>query len=272
MSFSEPAWGWAGRELEAAREEDRINTSFNSPQIYRFQKTPSDQYEGRYYNSGNKVYMDKPLDGWPERKDQPFPGPPNLIRPELLRTGTTPNYRTVHLQRLANPLLPWNPPPGQFFARPTSPGAPGADLHRPNLPINPYRTVDTASVNLTAFNGVSEGEAHYPFGNEAQDVLRQNRPWLLGTELSKYLTRFSPAKYQDVGQILAFKSVERGTWSRLSEIKTLPSTVTLPPNYKPAAQRVLWAQEPPMVSLKSARSAGDIFDMIPGRQMSMRVA
>ncbi len=30
---------------------------------------------------------------------------------ELTRTGTTANYRMVHLQRLANPLLPWNPEP-----------------------------------------------------------------------------------------------------------------------------------------------------------------
>ncbi len=44
---------------------------------------------------------------------------------------TTPTFRVVHLQRLANPLAPWN------------------------SVINPYRTVDSASINLTSFNGVS---------------------------------------------------------------------------------------------------------------------
>ena len=29
--------------------------------------------------------------------------------PETMRTGTTANYRMIHLQRLANPTLPWNP-------------------------------------------------------------------------------------------------------------------------------------------------------------------
>ena len=41
------------------------------------------------------------------------------------------NYRTIYLQRLANPLLPWN--------------ATG----------NPYRTIDSMSVDLSTFNGVT---------------------------------------------------------------------------------------------------------------------
>lgn len=45
--------------------------------------------------------------------------------------GTLENFRTLHLQRLANPLLPWN------------------------SQTNPYLTVDSASVDLTVFNGVS---------------------------------------------------------------------------------------------------------------------
>lgn len=48
--------------------------------------------------------------------------------------GTVPNYRTVHLQRLANPLLAWNP---------TS---------------NPYITIDTSSFDVTAYNGVATGD------------------------------------------------------------------------------------------------------------------
>jgi hypothetical protein len=44
--------------------------------------------------------------------------------------GTTANFRTVHLQRLANPMTDWN------------------------TQTNPYLTVDTMSVDLTVFNGV----------------------------------------------------------------------------------------------------------------------
>lgn len=49
----------------------------------------------------------------------------------LLRNGTTADYCTVHLQRLANPLAPWHPT------------------------INPYLTIDSMSTDITAFNGVT---------------------------------------------------------------------------------------------------------------------
>ena len=47
----------------------------------------------------------------------------------LLQTGTTLNYKTIFLQRLANPAVPYDPV------------------------NNPYRTVDWMPVNLTVFNG-----------------------------------------------------------------------------------------------------------------------
>ncbi len=47
----------------------------------------------------------------------------------LATNGTTLNFRTIHLQRLANPLQNWDPI------------------------TNPYRTVDTMTVDLTVFNG-----------------------------------------------------------------------------------------------------------------------
>jgi hypothetical protein len=47
---------------------------------------------------------------------------------------TMPNYRTIHLQRLANPLLAWN------------------------AQTNPYITVDTSSMDLTVYNGVKNGD------------------------------------------------------------------------------------------------------------------
>ena len=71
-------------------------------------------------------------------KDTPFD---NAV-PELNTTGTTPAYRTLHLQRLANPLRPWNP---EF-------GTPGFN---PALDVNPYITIDTMPIDLTSFNGVT---------------------------------------------------------------------------------------------------------------------
>ncbi len=49
----------------------------------------------------------------------------------LKKDATTENFRLIHLQRLANPLMPWD------------------------RNSNPYLTVDSAPVNLTAFNGES---------------------------------------------------------------------------------------------------------------------
>jgi len=54
--------------------------------------------------------------------------------------GTTEAFRQVHLQRLANPLLPWNPEYGK----------PG---HNASIEVNPFLTVDTMPVDLTVYNG-----------------------------------------------------------------------------------------------------------------------
>lgn len=81
--------------------------------------------EGAYLNP-----MDQPLDAT---------SPDALI---LQSNGTHAAFRNVHLQRLANPLLPWNPEP------------PSA-AHNPNLPVNIYLTVDSMTVDLTTFNGVT---------------------------------------------------------------------------------------------------------------------
>ena len=55
-------------------------------------------------------------------------------------TKTTQNYKTAFLQRLANPLLPWNP---------MSPNP----ANRPAEPVNPYITVDWIPIDVTVFNG-----------------------------------------------------------------------------------------------------------------------
>ncbi len=71
-------------------------------------------------------------------KDTPFD---NAV-PELNTTGTTPAYKTLHLQRLANPLKPWNPEAGDAG-------------NIPALDVNPYITIDTMPIDLTSFNGVT---------------------------------------------------------------------------------------------------------------------
>ena len=84
-----------------------------------------------------KWFLDEPLDS----KDLVAPFKPRPLKADgLLGTGTTINYRTVVLQRLANPLLPWNPLPSD------------AD-HDQDAPVNPYRTVDWMPIDLTVFNG-----------------------------------------------------------------------------------------------------------------------
>ncbi len=228
MNISEPAWGWGPREFEAAQEEAAVKGS-STPNYFIFKPDPANKYEGRYFDgpggSGKKTSYDKPFDGYLEHP----------ITPELMRNGTTANYRTIHLQRLANPTLPWNPYPGQYK------DASGADLFRPNLPINPYRTVDTASVNLTAFNGTTEAEANYPdpaHPTEQKDLL-QKRPWKTA-EVNDYFT-----PYQKDQQVWYFRSSERGAWARLNLLGSTATPTTSPP------QRVLWRKNQRWLSSKS---------------------
>ena len=58
----------------------------------------------------------------------------------MLAVDTYEDVRTCFLQRLTNPLIPWNPMPGD-------------PLHSPAYPVNPYISVDWASTDLTVYNG-----------------------------------------------------------------------------------------------------------------------
>jgi hypothetical protein len=262
MNISEPAWGYSLSEAESAVFESNKKVPHTAASLLIFKKEPNlttKNYEGRYYGVGgtNQSSYDKPFDG--------YPGHPTA--PELLRNGTTANYRTIHLQRLANPMLPWNPAPGTFK---DSALATAVDMYRANMPINPYITVDTSSVNLTSFNGVSEAESNYPNSvlPGAQDNLLQKLPWDLtyAAEMIKATSSFTMGK-----QVWYFRSTERGAWARLNVVgsnPTAPATVTSPP------QRVLWAQEPAMVRFLKPQIIGtvrEVYDLIPGRQVTMRV-
>lgn len=251
MNISEPAWGWGPREFQAAQEGATAKGG-GAPNYLQFKPDANNKYEGRYFGGAgggaNKTSYDKPLDGFASDGKQE-----NIIAPELLRNGTTANYRTIHLQRLANPMLPWNPPPFLADGKTKNPD------HRDNLPINPYRTVDTASVDLTAFNGTTSAEANYPVAaNDAQNKLLQWRPWEM-SEQTKYQEKYAQDK-----QVWHFRSSERGGWARLNVLGAAASPTVSPP------QRVLWAQEPAMVKFKPATGYTDMFDLMTIRQMTMR--
>jgi hypothetical protein len=64
--------------------------------------------------------------------------------------GTHENIRTIFLQRLADPTMPWNPPPGD-----------PSGLHDSDLPVNPYITVDWKPVDLSVFNGEDRKPANW---------------------------------------------------------------------------------------------------------------
>ena len=67
--------------------------------------------------------------------------------------GTSP-YRTLHLQRLANPLQPWNPPQASRGISPSKPA------------VNPYLTIDTMPIDIASFNGVTaEGTGNGMFAS-----------------------------------------------------------------------------------------------------------
>ena len=241
MNISEPPWGWAPREAEAAEQENALNGTNGAPS-YPFILTNAEG-EGSYGVKGTSKSLysyDKPFD----------------TAGELVRTGSTANYRSIHLQRLANPLLPWNPAP--FLAN----GTTANPEYKSNLPINPYLTVDTASVNLTAFNGPSEQE-HVMAPAGTSNKLKKARPWVPGSdEIKSYLDHV-----EDGTQAWYFRSSERGAWARLNMAGQAATPVTSPP------QRVLWAQEPAMIDFRKKPNMvteNQILDLIPGRNMTMR--
>jgi hypothetical protein len=118
----------------------------------------SEPNDGYPHSIGNVAWVDRTDPGYPTNRDpsedgyyangmgrdpqtrRPIgnPNQPKAIDtplddlggdPALQQIGTTYNYRQVFLQRLANPLAPFHPT------------------------MNPYRTVDRSTVNLTVFNG-----------------------------------------------------------------------------------------------------------------------
>ena len=180
---------------------------------------------------------------------------------ELYRNGTTANYRMIHLQRLANPMLPWNPLPKK------ADGTPDPD-HRPNLPVNPYRTLDSSSVNLTAFNGVSRAESDLDIPKQTAEG--KNRPWIFGREGQAYVANMHAGK-----QAWYFRSLEARFCSPAESGRLQPDSAKCGEDNSSAAR--LSAQEPPMTFLlqKVIRNRPNTYeteikDLVAIRQMTMQ--
>jgi hypothetical protein len=79
----------------------------------------------------------------------------------MYESGTYLDFRTVFLQRLANPNLPWNPDPNDPYYGINAANGIGhltnitaaQGWYIPQLPVNPYITVDWMPIDMTIFNG-----------------------------------------------------------------------------------------------------------------------
>ena len=131
FTISEPLDGYLLRQMEL---DPQLNLFYYKDP--RFPNTSERPAQGAYVNG------DRDLSGY----DEPFD-----LLPELIENQTTPNYRTMHLQRLANPRLAWNPPPVSATGR-VNP------QHDPTRPVNPYLTIDSLSLDLTSLNSTSAAE------------------------------------------------------------------------------------------------------------------
>ena len=143
--------------------------------------------------------------------------------PDPTKAGrTVPGFSWVYLQRLANPLLPWNPAPV---------AASGATntKHDANLAVNPYMTIDAMGVSVTVFNGLGPEE------------LRRNR-----TGKGNQISRF---KNVQAGQF--FTSVERGRNNNPLEPANNLSQLQDYAMNRPAAALSKFIQDNPPASLAS---------------------
>ena len=81
------------------------------------------------------------------------------LQTQIFNNGRTDNVKVIHLQRLANPTVPWD-------NTPTS------------ATYNPYRTIDTMPIDLTAFNGINN-----------TDITKQTSPLISSNNNDKFYAR-----------------------------------------------------------------------------------
>jgi hypothetical protein len=160
MNITEPVAGYVGHyDAVAKRWDDTKGPAYD--QYLELYKNDPDAAEIQSAQEQRKIVVNsfgeeqfvKYTESNPD-KAYPFEEPLDLDL-DLVRNGTTPNYRSIHLQRLANPLLPWNP-------LPTYPDGTANSDFNAALAVNPYLTVDSSSVDMTAFNGATNLEDTLP--------------------------------------------------------------------------------------------------------------
>ncbi|MEX2167919.1 MAG: hypothetical protein WD851_01290 [Pirellulales bacterium] len=231
MNISEPPWEYQAREFEMT-EKERGGLGTAGAAAISFNPTLM-KGEGSYARGTGRPPTN------PDSFDTPFDD-----APELVRTGTTFNYRMIHLQRLANPLLPWNPPPLR---------ADGSqdDEHQPNLTVNLYRTIDSSSSDLTAFNGVSEREASQ--AGTLQVDKNQLRPWVSdSSEITRYVQNIRRKGNGWEGQWVRLRTHERGTTAAMTTLRG-PANETFP-------TRAIWQQEPARIGFTEFNNTPNLFE------------
>ncbi len=217
MSVSEPLDLYVGRRKTLDADEKALEDADTTGTI---------QLLSHYYNpeagNGDGAFIGEqfPPAHMQGTTQTPYDEPFDLA-PELRRNGTTRNYRTIHLQRLADPTLPWNP-------LPKLPDGKDNPQHDPKLPVNVYRTIDTSSVDLTAFNGASSREPVDTSG------ARREHRWLPENQ-SEFEKMYGPyGAAGDPRDWIHLKSLERG--AHASDQTTAGNLALVP--------RALWRQEP----------------------------
>jgi hypothetical protein len=134
------AWGFADPTSPPANEIPWIGFSISEPLRSNYYPHPDATTPGAKDTNLLDAYgspHNLPLDGQ---------APNPLSYDGLLVTGTRYNYRTLFLQRLANPLLPWNP-------LPNDPNHDPGLTHNGVTVVNPYITIDWMPMDLSVFNG-----------------------------------------------------------------------------------------------------------------------
>jgi len=122
-------------DLAAVTIQNPVAAVINSPRRLNISE-PDIEYDNTNYNSTT---------GYMNPHDKPFD-----TATEIMESGRKDHFKVVHLQRLANPLLPFN------------------------ANENPYRTVDSMSIDLNSFNGL-DSTADLNDGKAAVDLIARER-------------------------------------------------------------------------------------------------
>lgn len=125
------------------RASDKTELSFSLTEPYNGYPNDASDPQHAWTSPPSDKFLDVPGDYSPNPYDEPLDKSRTDTEPDrsgndatwwdiLKNDQTVADFRTLYLQRLANPLLPWDPD------------------------TNPYLTVDASSVDLTCFNGIAK--------------------------------------------------------------------------------------------------------------------